>query len=107
MQFETINHTVGAWALNYLINGDLSGLDEWEDAAIKLWENHVTRPWVDADFNTWQFAHWSVDDTTFDDFARDEIMGLMGTTVTVTAHFVIATPQANTNANPMGLKELT
>jgi hypothetical protein len=94
MIFSNISHRVGAWAITALMYGDMTGMDEWEEAAFKLWHDHVTQPWMDADDNTWVFAHWSAGD--FDDFATDEIMGLMGSTVDVTAHFTLAnrTPAA-------------
>lgn len=92
MNFETTAHRIGDWALNYLVNADASGLDEWELDAVKLWEANTTTSWIDADGNNWEFSHWSIGD--FDDFARDDIRGLMGSAVTVFAHFALVTHQA-------------
>lgn len=89
MNFETVEYRVGAWALNYLIYDDLSGLDDWERQAVTEWTGYSTNDWTDADGNVWVFAHWSTGE--FDDFARDDITGLMGSTVKVTGHYALAT----------------
>lgn len=92
--FETIEYTVGAWALNYLMYADASGLDQWEHEALIEWERHAVKPWIDADGNSWSFAHWSAGE--FDDFARDDITGLMGTTVKVTGHYALVSKHPTT-----------
>jgi hypothetical protein len=85
--FEEVKHTVGAWALPYLVNGDASGLEDSEQNQIDEWLEVATASWRDADDNLWVFAHESVDTDSHDEFARDDITDLHGSVYTVSMMF--------------------
>lgn len=66
MQFDTIKHTVGEWALPAIINED----------------------YTDSDGNTWVFSHWgSVSNQN--EFTCDEITSNYGQCYDIDAVFVL------------------
>jgi hypothetical protein len=89
--FEEIQYSVGAWALPYLVNGDISGLEDEEQLQIDEWVDTVTQSWRDADDNLWVFAYEAIDadkyGDQFDEFGVDDITGLRGPVYRVTLVF--------------------
>ena len=81
--FEAIDHNIGAWALPYLINGDLSDMSDEEQAMVDSWLDRATDDWKDSDDNLWLFAHESLDSDSLNEFGIDEITGLRGPVYTV------------------------
>ena len=81
--FEIINHSVGAWALPYLINADLSDMSDEEQAMVDSWLDRATDDWRDSDDNLWLFAHESLDSDSYTEFGVDEITALRGPVYTV------------------------
>lgn len=76
--FAVNTHSVGAWALPYLVNGDASGLEDGEQEQIDEWLQSKTQTWRDADDNEWVYSHESVKTERHDEFGRDDITGLHG-----------------------------
>ena len=76
--FAVNTHSVGAWALPYLVNGDSSDLTHKEEAQIDEWLQSNTQTWRDADDNEWVYSHESVKTESHDEFGVDEITGLRG-----------------------------
>lgn len=80
--FEIHKHTVGAWAMPFLVNGDTSGLSDEEITGIEMWHDYVTDDWRDSDDNLWVFFSESVVSDS-KQFGRDEITEMLDNVYTL------------------------
>ena len=87
MIFECTKHRIGQHYLSALINGDTTGLDDYEEMLLNEWLDNVCTPWTDADGNRWAFGHISTLDNTTDEFALCEVASLRGATIDVLLNF--------------------
>lgn len=88
MQFDTIKHTVGEWALPAIINEDYTGLDDGDECLLVDWMEWAQDDYTDSDGNTWVFSHWgSVSNQN--EFTCDEITSNYGQCYDIDAVFVL------------------
>jgi hypothetical protein len=87
MIIESIKRRIGAHFISALINGDTTGLDDYEDMMLNEWLADAMCPWEDADGTRWEFAHISTIDNMEEEFGLCEVTNLRGQTLDVLMNF--------------------
>jgi hypothetical protein len=76
MKFDNMDYTIGSHFASALINGDYSGLEDHEEAALNAW--------IDA--HEERGSHWDCNDDN-PEFCTDEVSGLKAECVLVRQYF--------------------
>lgn len=85
--YKEIAYTVGSWALPYIINGDATALEGFEQKQVDDWLDTALTTYTDTDGQRWVYAHDVVDTDSRNEFGVDEITGLRGEVYTMTVLF--------------------
>ena len=76
MKFDSMDYSIGAHFASALINGDYTGLDDHEEAALNAWlEQHEMRG-----------GHWDMIGDGLD-FTQCEVTGLMADCITARQYY--------------------